>query len=167
MFTFCHRFQRKEVTDHKCYGESETLHQRAILVALGLVYYFRLNKEFRETYKDRMKDICGDNKFTDALDDEVHRTLCIYCSFQHNYSCTWSLFSIQRLDEFLLWHNEAASWYSKDESPERKPVLHHCLLLYQNTTDYCRRAWFQQDAFVQPSSSSFQRHWVKNVGTDF
>lgn len=65
------RFQNKEVADHKCYDDSETWQQRAILVALGLVYYFRLNKEFREEYKASMEQICGDITFTDALDDEV------------------------------------------------------------------------------------------------
>ena len=76
-----YRFQKKKVTAHKCYDKSETWQQRAILVALGLVYYFRLNKEFREEYKDRMEDICGDIKFTEALDDEVFITFFMCCSY--------------------------------------------------------------------------------------
>ena len=70
-FFFHWRFQRKNVTDHKCYDRGETWQQRAILVSLGLVYYFRLNTKFREEYKAKMEEICVEITFTEALDDEV------------------------------------------------------------------------------------------------
>ena len=65
------------MTGHKCYDRGETWQQRAILVSLGLVYYFRLNSEFRVEYKAKMKDICVDITFTEALDDEVWKILIL------------------------------------------------------------------------------------------
>ena len=87
------------MTDHKCFDEHETWQQRAILVALGLVYYFRLNKEYRKEYKERMEDICGDITFTGALEDEVRRTLftAVSCSYILNYKTFFF-----ELDELLL-----------------------------------------------------------------
>ena len=63
------------MTDHKCYDRGETWQQRAILVSLGLVYYFRLNNKFREEYKAKMEEICVDITFTEALDDEVCKNI--------------------------------------------------------------------------------------------
>ena len=91
--------------DHKCYGKGETWQQRAILVALGLVYYFRLNSEFREEYKEKMEDICVDITFTDALDDEVCRLLSLLRARLLAYALTQlqELISLSNeLDELLL-----------------------------------------------------------------
>ena len=54
--------------------DEEERPQRAVLVALGLVYYMRLDKKFREDYAnfiDRESFKLGHVKFRDALDDEL------------------------------------------------------------------------------------------------
>ena len=83
----CHcRFQKKEVRHHECYDRGETWQKRAILVSLGLVYYFRLNNEFREEYKKHMEEICTDITFTNALDDEVYIHISLLLQLVTHYS---------------------------------------------------------------------------------
>ena len=58
----------------KPHGESTDYHYRAVLVALGVVYYMRLNAEHRKAYKKIMdKELISENevKFSNAFSDEI------------------------------------------------------------------------------------------------
>ena len=63
-----------------CYTTSERaykgrdLHRHAIMIALGLVYYMRLNKSFREEYRSCIDNNIthGQESFQDAFNDELN-----------------------------------------------------------------------------------------------
>ena len=55
---------------------------RAVMVSLGLTYYFRLSTEYREKYMKKMNFNIGRSnalKFSDALKHEVCKI--VYCSY--------------------------------------------------------------------------------------
>ena len=61
---------------YECYhqhGVHENYPRRAVLVALGIVYYLRLNNEYREKYKEALDKMwgLGDVKFTQAFQEEL------------------------------------------------------------------------------------------------
>ena len=51
VFTF-YQWLMASYTNYKPYGERQDYNRRAVLVALGIVYYMRLNSKFREDYKE-------------------------------------------------------------------------------------------------------------------
>lgn len=73
VFTFYQWF--KDMYDkHKPHGECGDYHRRAILVALGLVYYMRLNAEFRNEYRsylDAINCLPGEVTFSQAMEEEL------------------------------------------------------------------------------------------------
>ena len=73
VFTFYQWF--KDMYDkHKPYGVRSDYHRRAILVSLGLVYYMRLNSQYRteyEQYLDGINRLPNEIKFTKAFNEEL------------------------------------------------------------------------------------------------
>ena len=58
----------------KPYGDRTDYHRRALLVALGIVYYMRLNTKYRETYRDLMDKVSrlpNEVGFSKAFSDEL------------------------------------------------------------------------------------------------
>jgi len=54
--------------------------QKALLVALGLVYYMRLDTEYRSKFVEKVDQLTPSYsvKFENAFTDEVHISTCIY-----------------------------------------------------------------------------------------
>ena len=73
VFTFYQWF--KDMYDkYKPHGIRDDYHRRAVLVSLGLVYYMRLNSQFREEYAkylDEANRLPNEVKFSRALEDEL------------------------------------------------------------------------------------------------
>ena len=58
----------------KLFGYRNDYHRRAVLVALGVVYYMRLNARFRKAYinaMDHIGIISNEIKFSEAFDEEI------------------------------------------------------------------------------------------------
>ena len=70
-----HEWLMKGYTTSKPYGDRTDYHRRAVLVALGIVYYMRLNTKFREAYKDLMDKgnrLPNEVRFSQAFNDELN-----------------------------------------------------------------------------------------------
>lgn len=72
VFTFYTWFL-KLFTKYNIYGETESMqfHRRAVMVALGLVYYIRLNSKFRKDYRtllDTNDRLAGEITFSEAFE---------------------------------------------------------------------------------------------------
>ena len=69
-----HEWLMKGYTSNKPYGDCTNYHHRAVLVALGIVYYMRLNTKFRKDYKDlhNKSKFSNDITFSQAFDDELN-----------------------------------------------------------------------------------------------
>jgi hypothetical protein len=69
------KFKAKSVKEHPAADEDrEQWQQRAVMVALGLTYYFRLSAEFREKYEETMDFSIGGGDavtFSEALCEEM------------------------------------------------------------------------------------------------
>ena len=66
--------------DSKISDNSEETKQRALLVALGVVYYMRLDSEYRKRFVEELEKEHFEVKFLTALTDEVLLTANIaYC----------------------------------------------------------------------------------------
>ena len=69
-----HEWLMKCYDKTKPYGDRTDYHRRALLVALAIVYYMRLNKKFRDAYKDLMdkeSKLPNEVSFSKAFDDEL------------------------------------------------------------------------------------------------
>ena len=69
-----HAWLMKGYTTNKPYGDRTDYHRRAVLVALGIVYYMRLNTKFREAYRDlmdKLQTILNEVTFSQAFIDEL------------------------------------------------------------------------------------------------
>ena len=75
MFLPTYRFRDKDVQDHPATCESfEEWQERAVMVSLGLTYFFRLSTHYRERYCKAMNFNIVQTKtltFSDALKNEV------------------------------------------------------------------------------------------------
>ena len=70
-----HAWLMKGYTTSKPYGDRTDYHHRAVLVALGIVYYMRLNTKFRDTYKylmDERSSLPNKVRFSQAFSDELN-----------------------------------------------------------------------------------------------
>ena len=47
-----YQWVKESYTKYKPYGERQDYNRRAVLVALGIVYYMRLNNQYRKDYKE-------------------------------------------------------------------------------------------------------------------
>ena len=70
-----HKWLMKCYEKSKPYGDRTDYHCRALFVALGIVYYMRLNTKYREKYRDQMdkvsrlpNEVAFSKAFTDELD---------------------------------------------------------------------------------------------------
>ena len=69
-----HEWLMKGYEKGKPYGDRTDYHRRALLVALGIVYYMRLNTKFREAFRDLMDKksrLPNEGKFSNAFSDEL------------------------------------------------------------------------------------------------
>ena len=60
-----------DISTHPIINNKEGMKQRALLVALGLVYYMRLNSEFRENFTNKLKNFHFQVDFLTAFTQEV------------------------------------------------------------------------------------------------
>ena len=70
-----HEWLMKGYTTSKPYGDRTDYHRRAVLVALGIVYYMRLNTKFREAYRglmDKQNIVLNEVTFSQAFNDELN-----------------------------------------------------------------------------------------------
>ena len=73
VFTF-YQWLLKLYERYHQHGNHENYPCRAVLVALGIVYYLRFNHKYREEYKnvlDRKSMLLGEVKFTQAFQEEL------------------------------------------------------------------------------------------------
>eukprot|EP00731_Ephydatia_muelleri_P021734 Em0014g325a len=69
-----HAWLMKGYTTNKPYGDRTDYCRRAVLVALGIVYYMRLNTKFRKAYRDLMdkqQTILNEVTFSQAFNSEL------------------------------------------------------------------------------------------------
>ena len=69
-----HEWLMKGYTTSKPYGDCKDYHRRAVLVALGIVYYMRLNTKFREAYRalmDKKYIFLNEVTFSQAFNSEL------------------------------------------------------------------------------------------------
>ena len=70
-----YRWFSANYTKFKPHGNRTDYHRRAVLVALGIVYYMRLNAKYREQYQlelDKSKGLPNEVSFSQALKDELN-----------------------------------------------------------------------------------------------
>lgn len=72
VFTFYRWFKDMYDKLKPNYGKDNDYHRRAVLVALGLVYYMRLNAEFREEYRAYLDKADCRLSFSEAFKDELN-----------------------------------------------------------------------------------------------
>ena len=122
--------------------DENSIQEHAVLVALGLVYYLRLNEKYREKYKKDLKKTQIRAKTVDeALKEEVgfdgqnrviiiHGIVIVQSIIVIEYIISF-ISSCHHLSDGLLQlsslHSERNS---KDSSSHGEPVLYHSVLLY-------------------------------------
>ena len=98
--------------------ESLEVKQKALLVALGLVYYMRLGTKYRLKFVEKMDQLTASYsvKFKKAFSDEVqyvniHIMYLVY-TFATNYRCC--SYSVHSTDGFLHQQTQFTYWDSQD-----------------------------------------------------
>ena len=92
VFTF-HQWLMASYTKYQPYGKRQDYSRRAVLVALGIVYYMRLNSLYRkdyEQYLDKQQRLPNEVKFSKVRWDYVAKQLLYIDAYgqSHGFKCT-------------------------------------------------------------------------------